>query len=244
MAAILADAEECLTAAAAAAFAAPTSSSGGNCLSRDQAEIDAANNLLWSLGIAAKCVVIHGALSTISLPSASGSFEAALPSAPAAVRLSLTVFQTCSRLQEMARREDSPAPVSLLALSPEYQQDGTQAMGWVVSALLQLAVRLHQHGSFLHSKTGAHELLLCPPLIPALASTVLVAVLGFDTCAGQATANDSGAKEAVRPASSSRRNVGSSSSTSSGSCSTSSGSCSTASGSSSTASGSSSNASA
>jgi hypothetical protein len=147
--------------------------------------------------------------------------EAVLPAAPAAVRLSLTVFQTCSRLQELTGKENSPVSAVLLTdgVSAMYQRDSRQAMGFIYDALLELGAAIHKHSSSLHTMARAQELLLCPQLISGLASTVLMAVLCLSTGTEQATGNGSGPlfQDAMRPASSSESNAGSSISTASGS---------------------------
>lgn len=215
MTALLTDASDRLTAAGAAAFAAPAISSASNLLSPDQAACDAMHDLLYAVGLAGKGILIHTALRFTSFSTSRLSLEAVLPSAPAAVRLSLAIYQTCSRVQELVGREDSHVAVLLLAKGRDYQQDSIHAMGYVICSVLQFAVAMHNHSSSLHSVTGAHELLLCPELIPSLASTVLVAVLGVDTGTGQASGSVGATRDAVRPASSSRRNAGSTSSTAS-----------------------------
>ena len=111
------------------------------------------------------------------------SLGAALPAAPAAVRLILTTFQTCSRLLQLAGREDSPTPVQLLVADAGCLASCAATLGIGYISVLNLSNIVGELSTqdTLQFLPGARELLLCPELVPCLAITVLVAVLGFDT---------------------------------------------------------------
>jgi hypothetical protein len=128
-------------------------------------------------------------------PTPDLSSEAASPAAPAAVRLILTTFQTCSRLQQLAGRDGSPAPV-LLGLVALLANDGVFAercvytlakAHWAMIELLKVPDALRCSSSSSSRSTEGSPTacsigaLLSSDLVPCLAITVLVATLGLDT---------------------------------------------------------------
>jgi hypothetical protein len=61
------------------------------------------------------------------------NLEAALPAAPAAVRLIVTAFRTCSRLQQLAGMEGSSAIVQLVAADAAFQDAFAATLGRMLS---------------------------------------------------------------------------------------------------------------
>jgi hypothetical protein len=140
------------------------------------------------------------------------SLEAALPAAPAAVRLILTTIQTCSKIRQVAGREGSPSPLFLAADDTAIRERSTQALVCAHLVMLELAeaVLMHSSKGTLLSLSGANELLLCPELMSCLAIMVLVTLLGTDTWTKKGACSSKGPKGVAGPAGS-----GSSSSSSS-----------------------------
>jgi hypothetical protein len=89
--------------------------------------------------------------------------------------------------------------------------DGAVNLTAAVRATLELAIAInnHQLAGSLQSLAGARELLLCTELVPCIAITAFVVLLGLDT--GTRVAEGTAATSKVRPASSSRSTAGSSS---------------------------------
>jgi hypothetical protein len=76
-----------------------------------------------------------------------------------------------------------PAPVQLLAADAAFLASCAATLGGAYISVLGTAnvVRELSNQGTLQFMPGARELLSCPELVPCLAITVLVAVLGFDT---------------------------------------------------------------
>jgi hypothetical protein len=91
-------------------------------------------------------------------------------------------------MQQLTGKEGSPALVQLMAADVAFQGACAATLGLAYVAVLDVAnivdrlTECSTQGT-LQSLPGACELLLCPELVPCLAITVLVLVLGFDTCA-------------------------------------------------------------
>ena len=130
------------------------------------------------------------------------SLEAALPAAPAAVRLILATIQTCSRIRQVAGREGSPSPVFLAADDTAIRERSTQALVCAHLVMLELAeaVLMHSSKGTLLSLSGANELLLCPELMSCLAIMVLVTLLGTDTWTKKGACSSKGPKRVAGPA--------------------------------------------
>jgi hypothetical protein len=107
----MADVTDELTEAAAAAAFAVAASSDNLAAARS-----AANGFRSALAAAGDLLQILMRVTKVVDSTADNCcLQAVLPMAPAAVRLILTVFQTCSRFQQRLGREGAaPAPVQLL----------------------------------------------------------------------------------------------------------------------------------
>ena len=145
----------------------------------------------------------HNSCSLLFPGAAGTNLEAGLPAAPAAMRLIHTAFRTCSRLQQLAGREGSPAPLLLLAADKTFQGDCRFTSRMLYWALYDIAGAMYAENvtGALQSLPGACELLLCPELVPCLAITVLVGLLGLTTRKQKAAGRGSGNKGAVGSAS-------------------------------------------
>jgi hypothetical protein len=165
--------------------------------------------------------VLHGLCAVLSPNPASVSMEAALPAAPAAVRLMLTTFQTYSKLQQLAGGDSAPAPVLLLGSDAIFQGGKSHSLSKVYWCIADItgAIQYDTADRSLLLLPGARELLRCPELVPCLAKAVLMTVLALDTGAGgTAESRDRDRSAAGSTSSSSRRNArGSSSSAAAGS---------------------------
>ena len=135
--------------------------------------------------------VYHRACQVIA-PTASFSLAAGLPAAPAAVRAVLTTFKTCSRVQQLAARDSTPAPVLLLAADAVFWDDSSEFLSVAFRAVTDLAQAVQHHSTdqSLHSLPGVQELLLCPELVPCLAVAILVEALGLVTLVKDKRAED------------------------------------------------------
>jgi hypothetical protein len=126
--------------------------------------------------------------------------EAALPAAPAAVRLIHATFLTHSKLQQLAGREDTPA--SIRSLARDAAAPAIYPISLPYSALVDITFGIadcSKDGRSQQLLPGARELLLCPDLVPCIAIALLVAVFGLDTGARASS------KESVRSATSSTK---------------------------------------
>jgi hypothetical protein len=191
MAAMLTDAGDGLTAAAAAAVAfgeparGSSSSESSSTTGSSTAAQDSADRLRDAWGLVDKLHDLYCRLCEAMSPEADITFnlEAALPAAPAAVRLIVTAFRTCSRLQQLAGMEGSSATVQLVAADAAFQDAFAATLGSAFLTMLDLAQTICVRSSegTLQSLPDINELLRCAELVPCLAITVLVAVLGVDT---------------------------------------------------------------
>mgnify|MGYP001807165675 CR=1 FL=1 len=208
MAAMLTDAADGLTAAAAAAFgehaSSSTSSSGGGGSNSLATAASESRNFQLALAFADRVVSIYIRGCEVLSPGDS-RLTVALPAAPAAVRLILTILQTCSKLHQLINREGSPAAVLLLGIDAVFEKECTSNLGTAYWAILDLADAMQccSPDSPLQSLPGARELLLCPELVPCLAAAVLVAVLGLDTALEGSSSGVGGVTGAARAAGSS-----------------------------------------
>jgi hypothetical protein len=146
------------------------------------------------------------------------SFEVALPAAAAAIQLHCMLFTTCSSLQQLASQEDVPEAVVLLSHNADVQENCAAVLGeahWAVVDLLRAVNNYSSMRGSLQSLPGARELLLCPELVPCLAVTVLVTVLGLDTGLQEGTGSGSRSRHAAHGASSSSSSAAGSSRTAS-----------------------------
>lgn len=224
MASVFQHAADALSAAAApfATFGQAASRSSGGSSSTDIAHaVQLYDNTLVSTS---KLLDVYIRACRLCTPEGGvPSFEVALPAAAAAVQLHRLIFTTGSSFLQLASMEGIPEAVVRLARDADFQQNCTGSLGeahWAIGELLKSA---HNHSSTkgsLQSLPGARELLLCPDLVPCLAVTVLVTVLGLDTGAQEEdTGSGSRSKHAAQGASSSSSSsaAGSSSRTASGS---------------------------
>jgi hypothetical protein len=201
------DAENTLKAAvAAAAVAAPA------CSSSSTAAQQAADQVQLAIILVNELVgVYHGACVT-SFPGEEKGFsmEAALPAAPAAMRMILTTFRTCSRLQQLTGRSDSSAPLLVLSGDAGFQVDCNDTLRMLYWVGCDLAGTMHTQNvaGALQLLPGAHELLLCPELVPCLAITVLVGLFGLNTGTQEAAGRGSGSSSRVAAAAGSSRSRG------------------------------------
>jgi hypothetical protein len=192
MSAVLTDATDSLTAAEAAAVGEAACSNGSSSSSSTRIVDIAVKSFAASLNHATGLLeLFHQACLRMDPPTiTSFSMEAALPAAPAAVRLILTTFQTHSRLQQLAGRDGTP--IRLLA-QPAWHDAlvaNPSPLTILHSALVGLALGIGAYctdGHSLHLLPGARELLLCPELVPCLAITVLSAALGIQKGALETT---------------------------------------------------------
>jgi hypothetical protein len=219
MPAIFQHASDAYTAAAAdlTTFgqAAPGSSAGSSSSSTDSVRVAEFFNNTQLL--TSRLLSVHIRTSELSSSEANGfNLASALPAAPAAMQLHRLLFQTSSRLQQQAGREGSPAPVLLLVDAADFQSNCCAALGEAHWAVVRLLKAVHQYNveRQLQSLPGTRELLLCPELMPCLASTVLVSVLGMDSKEQHDTGSSRGTTRgaAAQASSSSRSSAGSSSS--------------------------------
>jgi hypothetical protein len=177
MASMMTDITDELTVAAAAAFADAAPSDNPT------AARSAANGFRAVLGTAGDLLQILMRITNVLNSTALNCcLQAALPIAPAAVRLILTVFQTCSRFQQLLGREGAaPAPVRLLGAA--YLVQCTIYLGTAYWASILIAIELawKDMDNALQALPGARELLLCPELVPCLTITVLLATVRLGT---------------------------------------------------------------
>jgi hypothetical protein len=224
MPAMLVDAADGLAAAAAAVEAATLSSSstGGSANAQHAAQM-----MAQALSTVEELLDLYTAACAALSPDGSYSLAAALPAAPAAVRLALTTFQTCSRLQQQqAGMDGTPAFSDLMThqKNPGHFAKSLATAHWTMLQLSGAVVEQCERGSAgaLQSLPGARELLLCPELVPCLAVTVLVTFLSFDTggdmqpgaegscevAAGSVASSSSGSSNSSSSSSSSGRGTG------------------------------------
>ena len=141
--ALLTNAADGLTAIAAALFGESTSttsssgsdggggsSSSSSSSSSSTVSRDAARECKAAFTLADKLVSVYCNACIVTCGRASSlNINAALPAAPAAARLTLTAFQTYTRLQQVASREDAPAAVLLLFGDATFQLDAAITLG-------------------------------------------------------------------------------------------------------------------
>jgi hypothetical protein len=185
--AILTDAADALTAAAAAAFGEAASQSNN----RDSIVASSTPQLLspaTNLHMAVKTVgsLLRAFVDCSMLlcpPEVSFNLDALLPAAPAAVRLILTTYQTCSSFEQLTSNTSSPLSVLLLAADPAFKDECAHILGAAHYATRQLAGAVLELSteSSLQSSAAASVLLHCPELVHCMAVAVLLGVLGLDT---------------------------------------------------------------
>jgi hypothetical protein len=177
---MLVDAEDGLTAAAAAVVAATLIDSSAGSSADAQYAVQ---KLAQALSIVEELLDLYTAACTAVSLDGTYSLTAALPAAPAAVRLALTTFSTCSRLQQAGIDGLPPFSSSVLHRNPGDFAKTLATAHWAMLRLSKAVAAQCAGGSAgaLEPLPGARELLLCPELVPCLAVTVLVTCLSFDT---------------------------------------------------------------
>jgi hypothetical protein len=126
---------------------------------------------------------------TCALSPSAGVMQAALPAAPAALRLSLAIFQTYSRLQKLWKQQYRQLQQVMQLQSFMPRSSASDALQAVPEVLLLLAVAL---GGAEPAKqqpcSAARELMQYPELLSCLAIMLVVTVLGLDTGSGDGAA--------------------------------------------------------
>jgi hypothetical protein len=203
-----------LTAAVAAATTAPSSSSGSSGSTAEFAATQQGSEL-YSLLRQADChcvLLLRTFLLASCVLSSTGRFslEAALPAAPAAVRLMLSVFQACSKLQQL-RLQQLLLPEAPGLLHPEIKISNEWGLSVSLTAMKALTFPLWDGvAAMLRSCPAASELLLLPEFVSCLAIMSVVTVLGLDLTTGS---SKGAARVAGAPASRSSSAPGASCST-------------------------------
>jgi hypothetical protein len=145
--------------------------------------------------------------STALSPAAYFTPELAVAAAPAAMRLILTGFQACSKLQQLWQQKKAQLPLQVGKL-------GTILGSFIFSAgSLGLTMPGAVYDGTLQSSPAGTQLLLNPDFVSCLAIMLVVTVLGMDTSMRSAAGNGAAATAA---ASSSRSSSSSSSSSAPG----------------------------
>jgi hypothetical protein len=132
--------------------------------------------------------------------SSAGRFtlEAALPAAPADVRLMLSIFKACSRLKQLGLQQ-LLLPEAPSVLHSDVELSCEWGLPALLSAMKTLAFPLKNGvAATLQSCPGACELLLVPEFVPCLAIMSVVTVLGLDTSSGGATGGASSSSSSTR----------------------------------------------
>jgi hypothetical protein len=121
--------------------------------------------------------------SSVVCPGVRFTPEIALPAAPAAMRLILTGWQACSKLQQLWQQKKEQLPL----------QVGSTAMflGSFLynSGCLGLTLPAAVYAGTLGSSVAGRQLLLSPAFAPCLTILLLVTVLGLDTSSAGGSGN-------------------------------------------------------
>ena len=169
----------------------PSSSSGASGIAAECATTQNGSEL-YSLLRQADChcvLLLRTFLLASCVLSSAGRFtlEAALPAAPADVRLMLSIFKACSRLKQLGLQQ-LLLPEAPSVLHSDVELSCEWGLPALLSAMKTLAFPLKNGvAATLQSCPGACELLLVPEFVPCLAIMSVVTVLGLDTSSGGAT---------------------------------------------------------